>query len=117
MPAETFVENETLVVTGEQFGLPDASAVLQWSLRRTINDHLPTITVLSGGSDASIIGFDLRVDLLSDPTMTEIARGMQIELSSYQPLSGPAHRLRSEVTRQLLERVVDFAYRPPKSKY
>lgn len=117
MRSETFVDNETLVVTGESFGQPETSAALQWSLKRTINDRAPTINVVSNGADASIIAFDLRVDLLSDPTVADITRGMEIELASYQPLSGQAPKLRSEVTRQLLEQIIDFAYQPPKSKY
>jgi len=117
MRSETFIDNVTLVVTGESFGQPETSAALQWSLKRTISDRPPTINVLSDGADASIIAFDLRVDLLSDPTITEITRGMEIELASYQPLSGQTPQLRAEVTRQLFEQIIDFAYQPPKSKY
>ncbi len=107
---EVLVDNETVVIDGEEFGLPDSSAVLQWSLHRSLDRRLALVSTSSAGTDASIIAFDLRIDLLADNVSLELTRGMIIEITSYQALSGDQVGLRAQIAEHLRTRVLNHAF-------
>ncbi len=110
---EVLVDNETLVIDGNEFGYDDSAALLSWSLRRSHDRRLAQVETSNGGSDASIIAFDLRIDLLADTVWLELTRGMTIDIVAYQPLSGSPIPLRTRIARLLRTRVLDHAYRLP----
>lgn len=107
---EVLVDNETVIIDGEQFGLSESSAVLQWSLHRSMDRRLALVSSSSAGSDASIIAFDLRIDLMADNVSLELTRGMIIEISSYQALSGDQVGLRARIAEHLRGRVLEHAF-------
>ncbi len=110
---EVLVDNETLVIDGNQMGCSDSAALLSWSLRRSLDRRLALVDTPNGGADASIIAFDLRIDLLADTVWLELTRGMEIDISGYEPLAGSPAPLRANVARLLRSRVLDHAYRLP----
>jgi len=110
---ETLIDNETIVLAGEEFGFDGESAVLQWSVHRTVSNRPPRVVVVSDSSDASKIGFDLRFDLYSDPTSLELTRGVVIELTSYSALGGTNPQLRAAATKELHRRIVDLSFQLP----
>ena len=107
------VTSETLVLDGSDHGWPGASAALEWRATRRINNRLPRVS--SGGStgDVETIAFDVRFELLGDPMACELSRGIEIELLSYQRLSGHDDRLRSVAARHVCDRVLELAYQVP----
>jgi hypothetical protein len=111
---EVLVDNETLMVDGTEFGHPDSSALLSWSLRRSFDRRLAQVGTPNGGSHASIIAFDLRIDLLDDTISLELTRGMEIDITGYEPIQGPPVPLRAKIARIIRARVLDHAFSLPK---
>jgi len=111
---EVLVENETLMVDGNEFGFTNSSALLSWSLRRSYDRRLAQVGTPNGGSDESIIAFDLRIDLLEDTVSLELTRGMEIVIEDYQPMSGASVPLRAKIARIIRARVLDHAFSLPK---
>lgn len=111
--SETLIDNETLVLSGDEYGLVGGSAVLQWSVSRTISNQLPKVVIVSDSTDASQIGFDLRFDLYSDPTSLELTRGVIIEVTSYSALDGSNPQMRAAATKELHRRIIDLSFQPP----
>ena len=106
---EVLVDNETLVIDGNEFGCDDSAALLSWSLRRSQERRLAQVETPNGGSDASIIALDLRIDLLADTICLEMTRGMEIDIAGYEPLVGAPVPLRVGVARLLRSKMLDFA--------
>ena len=111
---ELLVDNETLMVDGNEFGFENSSALLSWSLRRSYDRRLAQVSTPNGGSDASIIAFDLRIDLLHDSVSLELTRGMEIDITGYQTLAGAKVPLRAKIARIIRARVLDHAFSVPK---
>ena len=112
--ADHLVVGETLVIDGSDHGWPGTSAALQWRVTRRINHRLPRVTTDdNGGPDLGTIAFDLRFELLGEPMACELSRGMEIELLSYQRLTGSDDRLRAVAANHVRDRVLELAYRPP----
>ena len=111
---EVLVDNETLMVDGNEFGFTDSSALLSWSLRRSYDRKLAQVGTPNGGPNECIIAFDLRIDLLEDTVSLELTRGMEIVISDYEPLSGPLIPLRAKIARIIRARVLDYAFSLPK---
>jgi len=111
---EVLVDNETLMVDGNEFGCPDSSAVLSWSLRRSYDRRLAQVATPNGGSDARLIAFDLRIDLLHDDVSLELTRGMEIDITGYAPIQGSSVPLRTIIARFIRARALDHAFAMPK---
>ena len=111
---EVLIDNETVVVDGNEFGFDDSSALLSWSLRRSLDRRLAQVDTPNGGADASIIAFDLRIDLLADTVSLELTRGMEIAIHGYETLTGDSVPLRAKIAEFLRSRVLDHAFSLPK---
>lgn len=110
---EVLVDNETLIVDGNEMGCDDSAALLSWSLRRTHDRRLAQVDTPNGGSDAAIIAFDLRIDLMADTIWLELTRGMEIDIAGYEPLAGSRVPLRATIAGLVRSRLLDHAYRLP----
>ncbi len=110
---EVLVDNETLIVDGNEMGCDDSAALLSWSLRRSHDRRLAQVDTPNGGSDAAIIAFDLRIDLMADTVWLELTRGMEIDIAGYEPLAGSRVPLRATIARLVRSRLLDHAYRLP----
>lgn len=110
---QVLVDNETLIIDGNEMGCDNSAALLSWSLRRSHDRRLAQVGTPNGGFDAAIIAFDLRIDLLADTVWLELTRGMEIDIQGYEPLTGSRIPLRASIARLLRSRVLDHTYRLP----
>ncbi len=114
--ANRLVDAEARIVGLDPSGVDPTQGIVSWSLAR---EHPPKAIVIDGANgDAALIAFDLRLDLLADPTHYEVTQGLVVTIDSFQVLTdnidhATTSKLRNAAIAELKSAVLDHALRPP----